>query len=110
MIENTTTPEGRELGAHLSRMCEVEVARKGRDGRCYTCAFRAGDHLANGSPGTQMLALKCVMEREPFWCHEADKPCAGWLLMRADEPIGVPWSAEDCGVPVEPWRDVREGE
>jgi hypothetical protein len=40
-----------------------------------------------------MTALKCAMGREPFWCHEHDRPCAGWQLMRApaDETLSVPW-------------------
>ena len=90
---NVATPEGRELGALLARFCDQEAEKQGRDGRCETCAFRAGDHLANGSPETLMTALKCAMERDPFWCHEVDQPCRGWLLMRseADETISVAW-------------------
>jgi hypothetical protein len=91
--ENVATPEGRELGAILARFCDQEAKKAGRDGRCGTCAFRAGDHVANGSAETLMSALKCAMEREPFWCHEHDRPCAGWALMRADSgnETVVPW-------------------
>lgn len=94
MRENASTPEGRQLGFHLARLCDGEASKSGRDGRCGTCAFRAGVHIANGSPETLMTALKCVMEREPFWCHEADKPCSGWILMRAqtDGLITMPWN------------------
>lgn len=97
MRPNLVTNEGRELGAELARLCDVEASRQGRDGRCATCAFRVGDHLANGSPETLMGALKCVVEREPFWCHEHDQPCAGWLLMRspAGQIINVPWDHVD---------------
>lgn len=95
MQPNRATDEGRELGAHLARLCDTEAENQGRDGRCSTCAFRAGGHIANGSPETLMTALKCAMEREPFWCHEEDVPCSGWLLMRS--PSGseatMPWDA-----------------
>jgi len=93
VITNSATPEGRELGAILARFCDQEAERAGRDDRCATCAFRFGDHLANGSAATLMSALKCVMEREPFWCHEHDRPCAGWLLMRTgpEMTLTVPW-------------------
>ena len=44
-----------------------------------------------------MMALKCVIEREPFWCHEVDEPCKGWLLLRSDptETVTVPWDYID---------------
>jgi hypothetical protein len=89
---NRATPEGRELGGHMARLCDVEL--RGRpDRRCATCAFRAGDHLANGSPETLMDALKCALEGAPFYCHEADRPCAGWLAMysRPAERVRAPW-------------------
>lgn len=92
-IPNVTTEEGRELGREMARLCDGEIAKRGRDDRCGTCAFRAGDHLANGSPGTLMDALKCAIEREPFWCHEHDRPCAGWVVMKwpkGDELV-APW-------------------
>lgn len=91
MVPNETSDEGRELGRHLSRFCDERAEESGRDGRCDTCAFRAGDHLANGSAATLMTALKCAAEREPFWCHEHDRPCAGWQLMRFNEAVAVPW-------------------
>jgi hypothetical protein len=40
-----------------------------------------------------MTALKAALEREPFWCHESNRLCAGWLAMRSgkgDEMI-APW-------------------
>lgn len=93
MRENATTPEGRALGEQMARLCDGEIAKSGKDDRCSTCAFRAGDHIANGSPETLMSALKCVMEREPFWCHEHDRPCAGWAAMRfpAGQTVQAPW-------------------
>ena len=97
MIPNLPTEEGQALGKELARLCDIEAARNpGAPKRCRTCAFRAGDHVANGSPATLMDALKCVMERKPFWCHEIDEPgtdklCAGWRAMVSDTNISVPW-------------------
>lgn len=93
MRPNRITPEGWLLGKELARLCDGEAAKQGKDGRCWTCAFRAGDHLANGSVETLMGALKCAVERDAFWCHEEDRPCAGWLLMRSEngKKFEVPW-------------------
>jgi hypothetical protein len=93
MRENVATPEGRALGERLALFCDLEAEQQGKDGRCATCAFRRGDHVANGSPETLMSALKCALERRPFFCHEEDKPCAGWLLIRSApaETVKVPW-------------------
>lgn len=90
---NKVTPEGWQMGKELARICDAEAAKQGKDGRCWTCAFRAGDHIANGSPETLMSALKCAAERTPFWCHERDQPCAGWTLMRwpAGATTELPW-------------------
>jgi hypothetical protein len=92
MIPNHTTPEGKTLGTMLARFADRELAGR-RDDRCGTCAFRAGDHLANGSPVTLMDALKCALEGDTFWCHEHDRPCAGWRALRAAKGQGtrVPW-------------------
>lgn len=92
MQQNRVTNEGRALGREMARLCDGELAGK-RDDRCATCAFRAGDHLANGSPETLMSALKCALEGDPFWCHEHDRPCAGWAALRRSKPdrIEVPW-------------------
>jgi hypothetical protein len=99
--ENVATADGRALGTQLARFCQVEIDKGHSDNRCSTCAFRAGGHLANGSPETTMSALKCVLEREPFWCHQSDKPCAGWLLLRTESgtEIEVPWQHVEGGTP-----------
>jgi hypothetical protein len=98
MIPNRTTPEGRELGAMLARFADLELAGR-RDNRCATCAFRAGEHPANGSPATLMDALKCAIEGEPFWCHEHDRPCAGWRALRSAKREGrrVAWDFSGGG-------------
>ena len=90
-ILNIATPEGRELGAQVARLCDGELKGK-PDNRCQTCAGRAGDHLANGSPETLMSFVKSIAERTPFWCHEHDRPCAAWLALRFSHPIEMPWN------------------
>ena len=96
IVQNISTEDGRALGKELARICDIEAerspwARK----RCRTCAFRAGNHPANGSPATLMSALKCALERTVFWCHEIDRPCAGWRLMVSDINCPVPWDSVD---------------
>ena len=93
IVPNVATPEGREMGRLLARFYERELKGK-TDNRCDTCAVRVGDHVACGSPETQMSLMKCLMERTPFWCHEHDRPCAGWTVLRFpdDETVAAPWS------------------
>lgn len=108
MIKNRRTPEGEELGRELARLCDTAI--NGKNHRCNTCAFRHGDHLANGSAETLMNALKCVIEREPFYCHEIDRPCAGWLAMRFDKgnELKTPWDfiegSNDIPNPIQGFR------
>lgn len=92
MKPNQRTPEGIALGEQMARLCDGELAGK-PDNRCVTCAFRHGDHLANGSAETLMSAVKCIFERTPFFCHEHDRPCAGWLVLRIDagRELEMPW-------------------
>src|SRR3990167_9217904 len=108
---NRATPEGHELGLHHARFCD-EAEPKARlrfpelPPRCASCAFRAGPHVANGSPQTQMDALKCVIEGVEFQCHEPHRKgqvCSGWAMMMLakDEPdFGkVSWPFSDAQVP-----------
>jgi hypothetical protein len=47
---------------------------------------------------TVMDALKCVLEQEPFYCHEAPpdaagdptRLCRGWVAAMAELPEGTP--------------------
>ena len=92
MRKNIATEEGCALGKEMARLCDGQFAGKA-DPRCQTCAFRHGDHLANGSAETLMSALKCAMEGTPFYCHEHEKACAGWSAMcfPADKRVEAPW-------------------
>ena len=92
MRQNQRTLEGIALGEQMAQLCDGKLAGK-PDNRCATCAFRKGEHQANGSPETLMTATKCCMERTAFWCHEENRPCAGWLAMRADadKTVEMPW-------------------
>ena len=88
-IRNRVTPEGAEIGHHLARFCDEAEPRArlkvpALPPRCNSCAFREGNHLANGSPETQMDALKCLMEGIEFRCHEparAEMVCSGWAMV-----------------------------
>jgi hypothetical protein len=102
LVRNTATEEGRTLGAKLAEWCDVaeptaRIKEPTLPPRCSSCAFRHGKHLANGSPGTLMNALKCVIEHEVFECHQHDRrgsPCSGWaMLVLADTsgPGQAPW-------------------
>lgn len=101
---NRRTEEGAELGRHLARFCDqaeplARLKVPELPPRCNSCAFRAGPHAANGSPQTQMDALKCVMEGSPFLCHEPAREgafCSGWtmFMLAAERPEDfreVPW-------------------
>lgn len=103
-VRNTRTDEGAKIGRMMAKWCD-EAEPKARlrmpelPPRCNSCAFRLGPHLANGSPATQMDALKCVIEGVEFHCHEPAREgalCSGWaMFMRAaegPEDFGkVPW-------------------
>ena len=94
---------GRELGRNLA--CFADLAeQKWRDAgvnfipqRCHSCAFGPGTY-PNGCISTVADAMKCIMERKPFYCHhgikDGDPPsvCAGWMLLQnGDAVIKAPW-------------------
>lgn len=103
-VRNRTTPQGRELGAMFAKFCD-DAEPKARlrmpelPPRCNSCAFRQGNHLANGSPATQSDAIKCVIEGIEFHCHEPAREgwlCTGWamFMLALDDPeqLGkAPW-------------------
>jgi hypothetical protein len=107
-IKNFTTPEGHKLGKHIAQMCD-EAEPKARlrmpdlPPRCASCAYRAGPHLANGSPATVPDALKCAMEGIEFYCHDVHREgalCSGWamFMLALDDPIELkkaPWDFID---------------
>lgn len=97
-LVNDPTPEGAALGKHLARWVDAEM-----DGprilrpRCSDCAFLKGTP-PNQIAGTLMTALKCVIEKEPFYCHSergvrSGPLCAGWeaLINRKGPPGTAPW-------------------
>lgn len=101
---NRVTPEGKAVGEQMARLCDREAVTllvEGEwteDERCESCAFRKGT-VPNGCVQTQMDAVKCVMEREPFFCHMGPNPgtevCAGWFAcvqaVKHKSKVICPW-------------------
>ena len=102
-MRNHVSPEGYELGNALARFCDdaeplARLRMPELAPRCQSCAFRAGKHLASGSPYTQMDALKCVVEGKEFFCHQPEREghlCSGWAMMMLTKTMPefhkVPW-------------------
>ena len=96
-VPNIATPLGRRLGGQMARFADQEeAAHPDARKRCHDCAFRRGEHLANGSEGTLMTALKCALERKRFDCHHRSPAgrvvaCAGWRLLLSPVNIECPW-------------------
>lgn len=95
MILNLPCPEGVELGSHLARFADAEISKLRAEHphaqeRCGTCAFRAGT-FPNGCAVTLMNALKCALEADPFYCHERDALCMGYLALKSTPPLKAPW-------------------
>lgn len=100
LVRNAPTPDGYALGGHLARFVTQELQKAlakfpNHVQPCETCAFRRGT-FANGCGVTLMEALKCVMERSPFYCHEKQndgRVCAGWFVLQsgAGAPVKAPW-------------------
>lgn len=93
------TPASIELGQIAARMADKSVAHLEAEGepdeRCKTCAFRLGTP-PNQCADTLMDALKCVVEKEPFFCHvKRGFPCHGWfaavVATKGMPPIQAPW-------------------
>lgn len=115
---NYPSPEAAELGGLLARWVDTEM-----DGprilrpRCADCAFLRGTE-PNQIAGTVMTALKCVIEKEPFYCHSErgvpnGKLCAGWeaLIDRKGPPGSAPWDhLEPASSAKQTLATPREGE
>lgn len=108
--KNEPSEVGREFGSYLAAYTEAAIAdMEGRGEqvpeRCRSCAFRQGTY-PNGCSETVATALNCVLNSEPFYCHQkVDKAtgepsdyCAGYLI-----GIGAletdPWQAPDVAIP-----------
>ena len=77
MIRNFRTPTGAELGRELARLADnAEPAARLKvpqlPPRCASCALRAGRHLANQSPATQLDVVKCLLEKIPLTALRGD--------------------------------------
>lgn len=103
------SPEGRALGERLVRITEPWIKHLADEGepdeRCRSCAFTAGT-VPNGCIQTQMDALKAVVEKIPFNCHQADRKghvCHGWfaamVATRHAEKVKGPAPVMSC-----PWE------
>lgn len=49
-----------------------------RGGPCATCALRVGTD-ANQASVTMLTVELCLMSGEPFYCHEHNRVCKGWI-------------------------------
>lgn len=112
------SPEGRVMGEQMVRLTEPWIRHLAAEGepdeRCKSCAFRTGT-VPNGCFQTQMDALKAVIERTPFNCHQHDRKgliCHGWFAARfaiaRAEKVKGPMPVTTC-----PWdfspADPEEG-
>ena len=82
-VPNLPSSMGEELGKQLARFADIEAkAQPEARPRCDDCAFKLGT-TPNRCLSTVADALKCVVEREPFFCHKEDPPklCAGFILL-----------------------------
>ncbi len=97
------------MGENLVRLVEPWIGHLAAEGepdeRCRSCAFTAGT-VPNGCIQTQMDALKAVVEKIPFTCHQHDREgqiCHGWfaarVAMRHAEEVKGPAPVTSC-----PWE------
>lgn len=101
---NQPSEMGRALGKEMARFADQQEVKHGDiPPRCATCAFRHGTR-PNGCLSTVGDAMKCILEQEPFYCHErVDERgervlCMGFVLLSVRDdaeserkPIKVPW-------------------
>lgn len=102
-VRNVPTPEGRELGAEVARLAELERERFQAvfpevPPMCADCACRGGTR-ANGCAPSVMSLLKCVFEvDEPdagvFNCHLHDRICTGYLMLATAQAVAMKAAAE----------------
>ena len=98
MNKNKPCEVGEQLGSLIATY--YEDAEKFGD-PCKTCAFRRGT-FSNRCLTTTADALKCVVDCDPFLCHQ-DKgmPCKGWVaaaeraLSDKSKPASATWLYTD---------------
>lgn len=110
-IRNRPCELGEQTGEQLARFSDNAEQEWMRSAgfipvRCASCAFTKGTY-PNRCLTTVADAMKCTMERVPFYCHhdvnlrrpEESKPhsiCAGWILLHdAEPPVPAPWKFSD---------------
>lgn len=98
---NLPTPEGQALGTELARLIAPRLAQVKElfpevPPTCNECAFVAGT-IPNGCAETLMDAVKCLAEREPFFCHKGvtdpnnpKRLCAGFVAAMSEIPKDQP--------------------
>ncbi|MBI3230974.1 MAG: hypothetical protein HYZ45_12605 [Burkholderiales bacterium] len=105
------SPEGKQMGAIMSRLADLECASLARQGetddRCKTCAFRAGT-VPNGCAQTQSDVIKAVSDNVPFMCHahknshgQYNRICHGWFAVR--RIVNRKEKATGEKMPLAPW-------
>jgi hypothetical protein len=94
-VPNLPSEEGARLGSELARLADVAEERQRKDfpgqhPRCVDCAFTLGTE-PNRSLPTLMDAMKCVIEKVPFYCHKgiADdgqpkRLCVGYMVLLSE--------------------------
>lgn len=105
-VPNLPTPEGRELGAQVARLVDIEAAKQREQfpkmpPGCNECAGTAGT-LPNGCAETLMDLIKCATEGVPFWCHkgigEGEAPralCRAWVVLQGGDLAGIVKRAQE---------------
>lgn len=111
------TEEGKELGLLIGKMTDMAEAESlskfpNHAERCRSCAFRSGT-FPNGCPETLMDAIQCVVDNEPFYCHQNmidGKPsdiCAGWFIASDAARSNDGLLVEKLRPFVEDWENIK---
>jgi hypothetical protein len=100
VVPNSPSAEGVLAGKELARIFQPAIesfeAIPDMPHRCKTCAFRLGT-IPNQTLPTVMDAVKCIAEKEDFFCHtDTDQLCVGYVaaaVASQNTPfVKAPWS------------------